>query len=159
MLNGETGEIVLSMPGDMPRRVSRRKLRTLLSEGIHIENDKTLSGLTPHGLGSTLPTVTAAFSDGTEVTGRIVVGCDGSRSLTRQLLMGGDKLAAPQAMPYTMMNFPCTYPSHLVPEIREIHPVMKVGYHPKFPALYMISALGKRLKDARLQTKANHCTV
>ena len=35
--NGETGEVIMIMPGVMPRRVSRRKLRGLLSEGIDIE--------------------------------------------------------------------------------------------------------------------------
>jgi hypothetical protein len=35
--NGQTGEIILHMQGVMPRRVSRRKLRALLSEGIDIQ--------------------------------------------------------------------------------------------------------------------------
>lgn len=35
--NGETGEVILVMPGAMPRRVSRRKLRGLMSEGLDIE--------------------------------------------------------------------------------------------------------------------------
>lgn len=35
--NGETGEVIMVMPGVMPRRVSRRKLRGLLSEGVDVE--------------------------------------------------------------------------------------------------------------------------
>ena len=35
--NGETGEVILVMPGVMPRRVSRRKLRRLMSEGLDIK--------------------------------------------------------------------------------------------------------------------------
>lgn len=35
--NGETGDVILVMPGTMPRRVSRRKLRALMSEGLNIE--------------------------------------------------------------------------------------------------------------------------
>jgi len=35
--NGLTGEVVMVMPGMMPRRVSRRKLRGLLSEGLDVE--------------------------------------------------------------------------------------------------------------------------
>jgi hypothetical protein len=34
--NGETGEVLVVMPGVMPRRVSRRRLRGLLSEGVDI---------------------------------------------------------------------------------------------------------------------------
>lgn len=35
--NGETGEVILVMAGVMPRRVSRRKLRSLTSEELDIE--------------------------------------------------------------------------------------------------------------------------
>ena len=35
--NGETGEVLVIMQGTMPRRVSRQKLRVLLSEGLNIE--------------------------------------------------------------------------------------------------------------------------
>ena len=35
--NGATGEVILVMPGVMPRRVSRRKLMRLMSEGLDIE--------------------------------------------------------------------------------------------------------------------------
>jgi hypothetical protein len=41
--NGETGEAILVMPGVMPRRVSRRKLRTLMSEGLDIEVCREIS--------------------------------------------------------------------------------------------------------------------
>ena len=35
--DGLTGEVLMVMPGVMPRRVSRRKLRGLLGEGLEIE--------------------------------------------------------------------------------------------------------------------------
>lgn len=35
--NGRTGEVILAMQGVLPRRVSRRKLKALLSEGIDIQ--------------------------------------------------------------------------------------------------------------------------
>jgi hypothetical protein len=34
--NAETGEKLFDMPGDEPRRVSRRKLRNFLSQGIDV---------------------------------------------------------------------------------------------------------------------------
>jgi hypothetical protein len=37
-VNGKTGEVILRVPGDDPIvRVSRKKLRTFLSEGLDIE--------------------------------------------------------------------------------------------------------------------------
>ncbi len=35
--NGKTGEVIMVIPGTMPRRVSRRKLRALLATGIDIQ--------------------------------------------------------------------------------------------------------------------------
>jgi hypothetical protein len=37
MCNGETGEVLVVMPGVMPRRISRRKLLGLLREGIDVQ--------------------------------------------------------------------------------------------------------------------------
>lgn len=46
--NGKTGEVILAMQGVMPRRVSRRKLKALLSEGIDIQVcGAVLGGLQP----------------------------------------------------------------------------------------------------------------
>lgn len=45
--NGETGEVILIMKADIPpRRLNRRKLRALLSEGVEIEVP-FLAGLFP----------------------------------------------------------------------------------------------------------------
>jgi hypothetical protein len=35
--NGQTGEKLFDMPGEQPRRISRRKLRNFLSEGIDVQ--------------------------------------------------------------------------------------------------------------------------
>ena len=35
--NGKTGEKLFDMPGEQPRRISRRKLRNFLSEGINVQ--------------------------------------------------------------------------------------------------------------------------
>jgi hypothetical protein len=35
--NGKTGEKLFAMPGENPRRISRRKLRNFLTEGIDVE--------------------------------------------------------------------------------------------------------------------------
>jgi hypothetical protein len=38
--NGKTGEKIFDMPGNTPRRISRRKLRNYLSQGLDIRVSK-----------------------------------------------------------------------------------------------------------------------
>lgn len=38
--NGQTGELLLEMAGDLPQRVSRRKLRALFAESILVSYGK-----------------------------------------------------------------------------------------------------------------------
>lgn len=87
------------------------------------------------------PTVTAAFSDDSRYTSRIVVGCDGSRSRVRQILISDNSLSSAIPTPYTILNFPYTYPRHIAEQLRAIHPVFKVAYHPKLDCMYMLSVL------------------
>lgn len=85
--------------------------------------------------------VTATFSDGTIVKARLIIGCDGSRSRVRQLLISDDAVSSPTTTPYTILNFPCSYPATIATELRAIHPVFKVAYHPKLNCMYMLSVL------------------
>jgi hypothetical protein len=41
--NGESGEKIFNMPGNAPRRVSRRKLRNFLSQGLDIQVRRAFS--------------------------------------------------------------------------------------------------------------------
>jgi hypothetical protein len=41
--NGQTGEVILAMQGVSPRRVCRRKMRSLLSEDINIQVGNTIA--------------------------------------------------------------------------------------------------------------------
>lgn len=103
--------------------------------------NKSLTNLTleDHNSGSSI--VTATFTDNSTVTCKVLIGCDGSRSRTRQLLIADDKLSLPTVTPYTILNFPYKYPAELVSELRTIHPVFKVSYHPKLNCMYMLSVL------------------
>lgn len=87
------------------------------------------------------PRVRATFSDNTSLTCRCLIGCDGSRSRVRQLLLADSALAAPQPTPYTILNFPYDYPAAIATELRAIHPVFKVAYHSKLDCMYMLSVL------------------
>lgn len=56
--NGETGEVILVMSGVMPRRISRRKLRSLMSEGLDIEVGEAKIDLKRHCTDSVSPSMT-----------------------------------------------------------------------------------------------------
>ena len=71
IVNIKTGELLVRFPGPSTRRVSRTKMRLLLSRGIDIQYGKRFVNLDDHGDG-----VTAFFDDGTSAQGSILVGCD-----------------------------------------------------------------------------------
>ncbi|KAL9087409.1 MAG: hypothetical protein Q9165_006706 [Trypethelium subeluteriae] len=85
--NGLTGEIMAALPieGKIVR-VSRRKFRALLAEGVDVQYGHSLSGVT-YGNDD----VTAEFENGKEARGTLIVGCDGPRSKVRDLLLGEEK--------------------------------------------------------------------
>jgi len=76
--NGKTGELLMTMAGERPCRVSRRKLRKLFSEGLTIQYGKEFVEAQ----------VVAAFADGTGVVGDVLVGCDGARLRVREVVCG-----------------------------------------------------------------------
>jgi 2-polyprenyl-6-methoxyphenol hydroxylase-like FAD-dependent oxidoreductase len=59
----------------------RSELRSLLQEGIDIKWNKRLALLEDNG-----QQVVAHFEDGSSVSGDLIVGCDGGRSMVRELL-------------------------------------------------------------------------
>ena len=101
----------------------------------------TLQDLTLSEDGSGPASVTASFADGSTLTSHVLIGCDGSRSRTRQVLLSDESKSSLTPTPYTILNFPYTYPADVVAELREIHPVFKVSYHPKLNCMYMLSVL------------------
>lgn len=80
--------------------------------------------------------VTARFEDGTSVTAKIIVGCDGSRSQVREHMIGDKNLSDLVETEYTLFNFPCSYPEEISRSLRDVHPLFKVAYHPKRNLMY-----------------------
>ncbi|KAH0559497.1 hypothetical protein GP486_003988 [Trichoglossum hirsutum] len=127
ILNSQTGEVLKNMPLPRTVRVSRRKMRTLCTEGIDIQYGKTLSDITydPSGVG-----VTAVFADGTTAKGSVLVGCDGPRSKVRELLVGPEK-AAPSMLEVTHNNMAIEYrDAEKSLFMRKVHPIFYMGIHP-----------------------------
>ena len=77
--------------------------------------------------------VTAQFEDGTSATGILVVGADGTHSMTRHIIFNHDKdQAAAQPVPYNALNYHVCYnDAEKARFVREPHPIMYHAIHPK----------------------------
>ncbi|KAL9113745.1 MAG: hypothetical protein Q9227_002190 [Pyrenula ochraceoflavens] len=133
MLNGKTGEVLIALPGKNARRVSRRKLRHLLSQDINIEYGKTLSYISYDG-----DQVVAHFDDGTEAKGTCLAGCDGAKSVTRKQIVGLEKSQLTDS-PITLINFDTTYTAETARFLRSGHPMMNISYHPEINNMFMLA--------------------
>ncbi|QKX55334.1 uncharacterized protein TRUGW13939_02426 [Talaromyces rugulosus] len=99
--NGITGELLFKSPLPGSRRVSRKRLREVLSQGLDIRWGKKLDTISfPHDENQSDDSlkdlkVQLAFADGHTEQVDYVLGTDGASSGVRQLLLG-EKAAQPQ---------------------------------------------------------------
>jgi 2-polyprenyl-6-methoxyphenol hydroxylase-like FAD-dependent oxidoreductase len=123
--NGQTGEKLFDMHGDEPRRISRKKLRNYLSQGLDVQYGKKISTISR----GPDETVVATFADGTTASGTILVGCDGAKSTVREALVGKE-LAQPEDLNIRMFNISCSFSAETAKLQRMGHPIFKNSYHP-----------------------------
>lgn len=84
--NGITGDLLFKSPLPGSRRVSRQRLRAVLSKGLKINWNKALTGLSyPSD-----KAVQLSFDDGSVSEADFVFGADGASSKVRGLLLGPD---------------------------------------------------------------------
>ncbi|EED15660.1 monooxygenase, putative [Talaromyces stipitatus ATCC 10500] len=138
-INGNTGEVIaeVHMPGIV--RVSREKLRKLLGweTELNMMFEKKLVSIA-HGEDGL---ITASFSDGSEETGNLLVGCDGSRSKVREHLVG-EELGKPTDIGMTMINHAAGgYTAEQALLLRKYHPIGKIAYHPDYYGNFLLAAL------------------
>lgn len=88
--NGVTGHLLFQSKTPGARRMSRQKLRRLLSRRVDIKWNKTAVNLAPTREG-----VRVCFEDGDMFEANYLLGADGSSSKIRELLLGADA-ACPQ---------------------------------------------------------------
>ncbi|KAJ4371964.1 hypothetical protein N0V83_003737 [Neocucurbitaria cava] len=125
-LQGDTGEVMAAFTFGPFYRLRRSKLRDLLSEGLDIEYDKRLENITYAEDGQS---VTAHFADGTTATGSMLVGADGARSSTRQVLLGPD-VGAINHLPYAATFVQQRFSKEQALYLRSFHPLFLAGAHP-----------------------------
>lgn len=93
-------------------RANREYLRDYLAQNIPVTTGKRFLSYAKDSTG-----VTALFSDGTSVRGRVLIGADGAYSLVRKQLLGPDHV--PQLSPIIPMNGMCELSSAQFAELRQ----------------------------------------
>ncbi|OAL44076.1 hypothetical protein IQ07DRAFT_592531 [Pyrenochaeta sp. DS3sAY3a] len=125
-LQGDTGDTMAAFTFGPFYRLRRSQLRALLSRELHIEYDKHLQHITYAQDGAS---VTAHFADGTSATGSILVGADGARSSTRQILLGPEK-GAISRIPYAATFVQRKFTTEQALFLRSFHPLFLACAHP-----------------------------
>ena len=133
--NAKTGEEIKRPDGDRTVRLSRRKIRILLSEGLNMEYSKRLSKISTEG-----DTVTAHFQDGTSATGSLLVACDGGRSKSREFVVGPDAAKGFDSG-YTFINTWSKLPAEVALGLRAKHPIISQAMHPDISVGALIATL------------------
>ncbi|RDW56591.1 hypothetical protein BP5796_13056 [Coleophoma crateriformis] len=122
--HGVTGEVLTELPSHGARRMKRRALGELCSEGIDIQYGKSLSDIVYTDTG-----VVAQFADGTEAQGSLIVGTDGPRSKTRALLVG-EAAAEISSSGKILCSATSTYSASQAEYLRQQVPSMRPALHP-----------------------------
>jgi 2-polyprenyl-6-methoxyphenol hydroxylase-like FAD-dependent oxidoreductase len=83
--------------------------------------------------------VTAAFEDGSEATGSLIVGSDGAQSVVRISLFGPEEAKA-SSVPYSAVNLHVKYgDKERALFVRQNHPIMCHAIHPDGYWLFIAS--------------------
>jgi 2-polyprenyl-6-methoxyphenol hydroxylase-like FAD-dependent oxidoreductase len=125
-LQGDSGETMAAFTFGPFYRLRRSKLRDLLSKDLDIQYDRRLVNITYSDDGRS---VTAHFANNTICTGRMLVGADGARSETRNLLLGAD-LAAIHRLPYAATFVQRKFTTSQALHLRSFHPLFLASAHP-----------------------------
>ncbi|KAL5332459.1 hypothetical protein BJX70DRAFT_404588 [Aspergillus crustosus] len=125
-LNGQTGELLNSIPANSFYRLRRRKLRGLLAEDLDIRYSHALDNITysPDG-----ESATAHFTNGSSITASLIVGTDGARSTTRSLLLGPEN-GLIRTLPYCATFIQARFPREKALFLRSFHPLYLASINP-----------------------------
>ncbi|KAE8150482.1 hypothetical protein BDV25DRAFT_154306 [Aspergillus avenaceus] len=119
----KSGDALYSVPSTERIRVSRVRLRQLLTTGIEVQWNKAMKDIE-----STPDAVTATFEDGTATTGRLLLSCDGSRSRSRQILYpNGHEM---NTLPVQLLGAATYYSAEELKGAEKIDPFIFQGSHP-----------------------------
>ena len=125
-LRGDTGDTLAAFTFGPFYRLRRSKLRHLLQQDLQVQYGKQLHNIT---FADDALSVTAHFTDGTAATGSILVGADGARSSTRQILLGPDR-GSINHIPYAATFVQQRFTREQALFLRKFHPLFLASAHP-----------------------------
>ena len=149
-----TGEAKWNVPASERIRVSRERLRKLMLTGLKIEWSKTLTNVQKIDSG-----VTTTFSDGTTVTGCVLIGADGANSTVRRLCHP-DKYQTSQ-LPVRFIGAGIHYPESAISAIRKLDPYFLQGSDPKTDTYLWFSFLNapSDVNSSEGESKTWYCQI
>ncbi|KFZ04550.1 hypothetical protein V502_10064, partial [Pseudogymnoascus sp. VKM F-4520 (FW-2644)] len=125
--NSDSGGILKTISTPGMKRVSRKKFRNLCKDGIEVLWGKELSKVIYSQDGNG---VIACFNDGTSYHGDLLVGTDGPKSKTREILLG-KQLAMNTSLAVIYNMIIVNYrDAEKALHVRSAHPVNYLGYNP-----------------------------
>ncbi|PHH77950.1 hypothetical protein CDD80_7573 [Ophiocordyceps camponoti-rufipedis] len=138
-LNLASLDVKFKVPPNERRRVNRQRLRQALVRGVadHVHWGKHLVGIEPPTNDPTL--VRAIFADGTDARGRLLVGADGTGSLTRQFLVPDGHRN--HRLPVRMLGVSVDLSPAEAQPLRDLDPLLFMGCHPETGHFLWVSIL------------------
>ncbi|CAH6720902.1 putative FAD-dependent monooxygenase Dbabp [[Candida] jaroonii] len=112
-INAHTTESIVSIPPSKRLRVRREQIRRILLEGIDVD-----WGCKLVSIDSDDENVTVKCGNGKEFRGSVLIGCEGSQSITRKLVCGED-LGTPYQLPIRFVGSKVRLSKDEVAEIAE----------------------------------------
>lgn len=147
----KSGDALYNIPAAERIRVSRVRLRQLLTTGVDVEWNKNFRSIE-----STADEITAHFEDGTSYTGRLLVACDGARSRTREILYPGLQM---NQLPVQLLGASTLYSAEELGGIESIDPFIFQGSHPDSNVFLFFSFLDTPNNFENSSKDRYHCQI
>lgn len=147
--DGLSGELLKDLtPDGQNMRVSRRRLRKLCQEGLQIKWGYTLQTVTCSDDGSS---VNAAFTNGEDHTGTVLIGADGPRSPVRNFLFSHDpSISQIRALEdHVGFSMAISYSAEDAKRVRSAHPSWCIAISPE---LFVFQSTQEVLDPERPET-------
>ncbi|KAF3028169.1 hypothetical protein E8E15_009391 [Penicillium rubens] len=146
-----SGDALYNIPAAERIRVSRARLRQLLTTDIDVQWNKTLQNIE-----STADKITAHFQDGTSSTGRLLVACDGARSRTREILYPDVQM---NQLPVQLLGASTLYSAEELGGVESIDPFIFQGSHPESNVFLFFSFLDTPNNFENSSKDRYHCQI
>ncbi|KAJ5468801.1 hypothetical protein N7475_006553 [Penicillium sp. IBT 31633x] len=147
----KSGDALYNVPAAERIRVSRVRLRQLLTTDVDVRWNKSLRDIE-----SSADVITAHFEDGTSCTGKLLVACDGARSRAREILYPGVQM---NQLPVQLLGASTLYSAEELGGAESIDPFIFQGSHPESNVFLFFSFLDTPRNFENSSKDRYHCQV